>query len=531
MRSKILGLFSVGILALLMLVSFASAASTFTVDKDSVSFGLEDDSKQITVTNLNSSVLLDISANTIIIDGRAFTISGNLTNINASNPSVLTIEPVNDIDFSEIDVLEDLSTVLTLTDTNNPSEKENVTVSIATSEFCDYTNKDNDLDIKIDDISNQGVGDDDKWYPMDSIKVRLEIDNDADNDVDDISIEWGLYSKKTDSWVIDVDEEDTIDLTDDDKEEIEFEFDLDDDLNIDVDELDDGDYVLYVRATGTSDTSGTPKTCASDSEQIDIEVEKHYVIIKDFKVIGSTFCGSTVQLTADIWNLGSKEEEDVRIDVYNSDLKIDEQIIVSSISEFDDKDLNLEFTIPEGIEEKNYHLNLEVYDDDGDIYESHKESKYQVPIEVSGNCQIIPRTRVLASLESGGKAGEQMEIKATVTNEEDESDTFTINLGDYASWAELESIEPETVTLDSGESKDVIITLNVDKDADETETMNVLVEGSDGGVLSQPIEVSIDKGFSLSGMFSGNGYLWGIALLNVVLILIIIIIAVKVTRQ
>jgi len=510
-------------------MALASAASTFNVNPDSVSFGLGDDSNEITITNTNSSVLLDVSLSSITIGEYSFSVTGNLTNIN--DTSVLTITPNSDIDFTEIDVGEDLSAILTITDTNNPTETEEVEVSIETSQFCDYENDGNDLEVKIDNVKNEGLGDDDTWYPLDKISVDVEIENDANDDVDDVSVEWGLYSKETDSWVIDYEEEDSFDLTDDDKDTLSFEFELDDDLNVDIEDLEDGEYVLYVRATGTVDKTGKPKTCAEDSEEVDIVIEKHYVILNDFKVVGSTFCGSTVQLTADIWNLGSKEEEDVRIDVYNSELGINEEIYISKIDAFDDKDLNLEFSIPEGAEEKTYHITLEVYDDNGEIYESDKESRFQVAIDVSGNCQVVPRTRVLASLESGGKAGEEMEIKATITNEESSSETFTVKLGDYSSWAELVSIDPETVTLNSGQSTDVIITLKVDSDADATENLNILVEASDGGILTQPIEISIDQGFSLSRMFGGNSYIWGIVTLNVLLILIIIIIAVKVARR
>lgn len=529
MNTKTLSLFSVGILTLLVCIAFVSAATTFTVSPSSVSFGLEDNSKTITVTNTNSSVLLDISVGSLSIDGTVFTVTGNKTNINTS--TVLTIEPVGDIDFSAYDVGEDLSAVLTITDTNNPTEKADVAVSISTSEFCDYENDGNDLKVKIDNVDNEGIGSNDVWFPLDNIKVDVEVENKGNDDIDDISLEWGLYSKKTDSWVIDYDEEDTFDLTDDDQDTFTIEFDLDDDLNIDYDELEDGDYVLYVRATGTVDKSGSPLSCGEDSEEVEIRIEKHYVVLSDFKVVGSTFCGSQVQLTADIWNLGSKEQEDVRIDVYNTELGIDEEILISSIDEFNDRKLNLEFTIPEGAEEKTYHITLEVYDEDGDIYDSEKESRFTVPISVSGNCRTTPAVRTLASLESGGKAGEEMEVKATITNEASSSQTYTVKLGDYSSWSELVSIEPATITLSSGQSTDVMITLNVDSDADATETFNILVEDSKGGVASQPIEVSIDSGFSLSGIFSGKGYIWGIAILNIVLVLIIIIIAVKVARR
>ena len=93
----------------------------------------------------------------------------------------------------------------------------------------------------------------------------------------------------------------TFDLDEDDEDVITFEIDLDDDLDVDLEDLSDGSYDLYVRATGERRDS-EDMTCESDSESIDIVIENNYVILKNMEVVGTPYCGSTVQVKADVLN-------------------------------------------------------------------------------------------------------------------------------------------------------------------------------------------------------------------------------------
>jgi uncharacterized membrane protein len=429
-----------------------------------------------------------------------------------------------------MDFKESFSGDLVITDLSDSSETATVTVRISKSNFCDYSNE-GDLSVKIDDVKNKGVGEDDTWYPFDEIEVEVEVENEGNEDIEDVSVEWGLYDKDNDQWIIEVDEEDEFDIDEDDTEVVTFSFVLDDDLDVDLDDLEAGDYVIYVRATGEIKDEDT-MTCASDSEEAEMVIEDDYVILNDLKITGTTFCGSIVQLTADVWNIGEDDQEDITINIYNKDLGINEDVLVGDIDSFEDKTLNFEFEIPKGIEEQKYGLTLSVYDDDGDIYENSEdeESEFTILVDVSGNCELIPEARVLASLESGGKAGGEMKIRATLTNEGSELETFTIQASDYASWAELVEIVPDAVTLGPGQARDIILTFNVNEDAGDTETFSILVEDTRGGVKTQLIEASIEKGL-FSGMFQGSGLIWTVAILNVILILIIIIIAIRVARR
>lgn len=514
-----------GLFGLVLAISFiVAASSTFSVSTNTLTFNPGDDDASFTINNLNSSTLLDVNFNTPTIGSTTFSVSGQTSGINSSSLITLT---ANNLDFSTIDFLDKATGTLLIT---NPADSstESITVELENTEFCSEDNP-GELKVKIDDLTNEGLGDDETWYPLDVLTVDVNVENRGDEDVDNIEIEWGLYSVDDDRWVIEVDEEDQIDLKDGDEDTVQFTIDLDKDLDVDLDELDDGDYKLYVRATGEVDNSSAPMTCHSDEDTYEIRVEKDFVVADNMKFIGDNSCGATVQFTADIANIGTKDQDDVVVYLYNKDLKIDEQITVGDIDAFEDKKLNYEFIIPSGIAEKIYSFEVEVFDEDGDIYESDDEASYTLPFTVSGSCSKVAEASVLASLESGGKAGEELKIRATVTNSGSESEIFQVDAGDFSNWAELVSISPASVTLNSGTNSDVIITFNVKDDVKESQTFNLLLTDSNGNTLTQPVGVTIDK----AGLFNfgGNSYLWGIALANVILIVLIIVVAVRAMRK
>ncbi len=235
---KILGLFII-----IASMTFVSAATTFSVSPLTLTFTPSDNSESFTITNLGSSPL-SVSLNLPTINGITFTVSGQTSDIDPSNSSVITIEASN-IDFTEMELNEVLTGDLVITDSSNSSETETIKIKISKNEFCDYGDPENDIKVEIKDITNNGIGDDDKWYPLDEIEVEVKVENKGNEDLKDVSLEWGLYDKDSKEWIIEVDEEDEFDLDEDDDETLTFSFTLDNsDLDIDIDELKDSDYVL-----------------------------------------------------------------------------------------------------------------------------------------------------------------------------------------------------------------------------------------------------------------------------------------------
>ena len=406
--------------------------------------------------------------------------------------------------------------------------------------FCGLTGNPGELDLDIKEITVTGFGEDEEWLPLDEIEVEIEVDNKGDFDVEDIELEWGLYDPEADvgeEWIIDFEKEDDFDLDEDDEKTVTLSFAIDDDLEIDLDEL-NNDYILYVQATGMVDYKDIDDepTCVNAMEEVSIEIEQDFVILKDLKLSGETFCDSEIEVTAEIWNIGDDDQEDVTVTAYNKELGIDEVIVIGDVDAFEDEKLSFTFRIPKNAEEKLYHIALEVLDEDEEVFENDYDddlAEFTLSVDVEGNCIVEPDVVVTADLEEGGKPGEELVIKTTVVNSKLTSKEFIISAEGYEEWAESIEISDDTVVLGSGESAEILLTFLVNEDAEGEQTFDVKVfEGSDE-VLSQPVSVTLESGgFSLPSIFKkDNAYLWAIGALNIILVVVIVLIAIKVSRR
>ncbi len=402
-----------------------------------------------------------------------------------------------------------------------------------------------DIDVINNGISSTEFGDDENWFPFEEIEVEIEIENKGDYDVDDIVVEWGLYSEETGEWTIEIEDESEFNLKEDgDREILTISFLLNDRMDEDLDEL-DGDYRLYVRATGVIDDSKADEldgadTCASDYSQTSIEIEKDFIILDNLQVVGvgTASCGTDVQITADIWNIGSKTQDEVSVRAYNEELGINEIVQIGDIDAFEDEKFPFSFQVPSDAEEKAYTILFTILDEDGDSYYNDYDNdiaEFRVDVEVEGNCINEPRATVSAELESEAKPDSDLVIRTTIINTGVDTSTFEISAGDFSSWATLVSIVPSSITLDAGDSADLLITLNVNPGVSGDQDFNILVT-EDQKVLSTPVIVRDITGKGFPG-FTGNLIsegswpIWAIGAINVVLIFVIILVALKVAKK
>ena len=135
---------------------------------------------------------------------------------------------------------------------------------------------------------------------------------------------------------------------------------------------------------------------------------------------------------------------------------------------------------------------------------------------------------------SGGKAGQDLVVKATVTNTGTTSSTYTLSSSGHGQWASTYTVAPSTLTLTAGQTGEATFTFKVNSDALGEQTFYIeLVSGTQ--VTRQPVSVAIEKaGFFDSitgGAIGGNGLLWGLGILNIVLIIVIILVALRVMRK
>ncbi|MBI5803339.1 putative S-layer protein, partial [Candidatus Pacearchaeota archaeon] len=155
-------------------------------------------------------------------------------------------------------------------------------------------------------------------------------------------------------------------------------------------------------------------------------------------------------------------------------------------------------------------------------------------LNVQGDCFKTSPATVTASLQSGGKAGEDLVVNATVKNTGTESATYIVNAAGYSTWAESANVNPGTFTLAAGESKDVLVTLVVSDGASGENTFNVEVVSGNELAVNQPVTVNIEgKSGFLTGSFLGSsgGYTGVLALVTLILVVAIIIVLVKLFRK
>ena len=532
MKSKIFGLLSLSVLATVMLMSFAFA--TITISNPTLS--QTGTSATITISSDQNEAIDFSGLSTITESGKTITFNPiSSIVINDTDSQTITLNYVIQSGF-DFYLGKTYSTTLTASGDTSPNVSQALSFEV-TEDLCDASNPSGNIKVSIKDISNKGIsdtkfGDDNEWFPLDSIELEIEVENKGDEKIKNIEVEWGLYDKDTGEFIID-DKESDFDLKHNKDETITIKFDLDD-----VNDFEDGgDYALYVWATG-EDQETELDVCSADSESITIEIENDFVVLYDIEFLETVTCGAELQITAEVWNIGDDNQEDVSV-LINSNIPglSTRNVDIGDVDAFSDEKLDITMQIPQDTPQKDtpYVLYFSVLND-GDIYENDyddDESKFSLPLYVGDCAAKETKAIVSAELESGGKAGEELVIKATVTNTGDDTATYSINAAGYTPWASSADLDEKILTLDEGESADVLMTFEVKSDASGENTFEIEVVSENQLITTQEVSVDIEsKGFSLGGdLFGDNWYLWGIGLLNIILVVIIIIVAVRVARK
>jgi hypothetical protein len=433
-----------------------------------------------------------------------------------------------------------------------------------------------ELELSVD-ISNKGEGDDERWLPLDVIEIEVELDNrndridfdndgdadDGDGDLDDVKFELGLFEEGALTvnliddmeWISNDDEEFEVgNIDEDESDKHTFKF------RVDPGEIDDGNYVLMVKAYPKG--GETDEACIDSSSDLgdndfgsseffaDIEVELEddtdKMVVVDVVddeadlILLNAFCGSQTSVSLDVWNIGDEDFEDrVLVTLKNLELGLDEEVVIDGDFDAGDKETVIfNFAVPQDAEKKIHTLKLRTlydYDEDDEDYDEESDETFHVFLRVDGNCQSFTGSEasVTANLESGGDAGDNLVIKTTITNTGDEQMTYLVSPAGFGVWASSADAVPATFTLAAGQSRDVTLTLSVNDDASGQQSFNVEVISNNELVVSQPVSVEIEgkSGFLTGSAIGSNGYLWGFGLLNLIIIVAIIIVAVRVMRR
>jgi len=547
------------ILSLVLCMSFASAAVNFvnTVNDVStvsqgdsvvVSFQAEEDNYgDLTAITFNTPITMTYT--TYSFDSES-TITDVITSLSQDTTSGVMSLTINVPSGQALGTYEgDLILTGTYASSVDYTLPISITVTEASSDEpeqiteCDLTgNPDNNLRIKDININNKGMsstqfGDDNEWFPLEEIEVEIEIENKGNEKIEDIEIEWGLYDTQEDEWIIDLEDEKDFDLKEDKEEVITVSFNLNGDLDVDLEDLNDGDhYVFYVIVNGY-DNDLEDNVCESDSEDIELIIESDFVILDEVDLPEMVSCGSELAISTNVYNIGDEDQDEVKVFIYNKELGISEKVEIGDIDAFDHEKLDVILEIPQDTEEKMYYLEFTVLDEDSDTYENDYDddlSKFLIPFSVDGSCDAESKVLVSAVLESGGKAGQDLVIRATVTNIGTQLTTYNLGAAGYADWANSVDIDQGIIVLNEDESKDVLFTFDVMKGASGDKLFDIEVLSDGELIVKQPVSVTIEGksgiGFG-DAISSDNWYLWLIGALNIILVIIIIVVIVRITRK
>jgi uncharacterized membrane protein len=549
MKAKIALLMVASVLAVFLAISLVSATVTITgapanIAQTSGTFSFPLNlTSDVTTTTATSLSIASITSGT-----NSIVFTPSITSIPAGNLVASTVYPIT-VTYTipsafEFSLGRSYSTSLILKDPANVTLGSQA-ISVAETKYCaSDINNDAGLAVKIEgfDIISGFGEDDDYMYPNDEVEFTINVEPKT-YDMDNIEVEWALYSK--DGEEIMSDTESDFDLEQNDDKDVIIS------VKIDPNDLTAGvnDYVLYVKATGDGNgqIKGDDKdsaaagdgvsSCASTSKNVEIVTDDEFMIIEDLKAFPeNATCGSEVEITGTIWNIWDDDQADVSVTVINTELGVNEKVLIGDIDSFDSADFSYKIKLSDRVLAKTYPVKLIIENEDGETLQNKDdvEAEFEVKVAVEGTC--APTQSVTISpyeIVSAGKVGGKLVVTVPISNSGADLTNYKLNAAAYTEWAESATIDKPTLSLGAGQSGEVTITFNVKSGIEAGEYFFNMEVTSPGTTFAkvQPVGVNIEKSsFSLQSTFGDKWYLWVIGAVNVVLIIIIIAVALKVSK-
>ncbi|MCD4770859.1 putative S-layer protein [archaeon] len=513
-----------------------------------------------TIYNSHTANLTDISMETEDLVSGSDTISVSNINIlnlpseieQGANSSTVTLEVTIPTSQATGTYEGELDLFGTLT-ANASRGKLNVTLIVTTTSstantLCELEGYDEDGDLEISDfdINVDGEGSDDEWQYLDKIEIVVEIENtDNDDDIDDVEVMIMILDNEINNGGNDVTNDFDIDdeiitsigkLRDGDEETVTF---LIDELPAD---LDDGTYYMYIMAY---EDGNEDEQCVSESNKLDDDYYFKFTVESvdyDESVVArgaelqlqiDTYCDQqNLEIQIPVYNLGSDEEEKVLVNIYNSELGINEYTVIDDLDNGDKEVVTFFIDIPSQLTKEKYNLDISVYfdwdsdEDDDEILSYDEETSATIRLNIIGCKAPVPT--ITANLGSTAEVGKELIIKATIKNNGQLND-FIIAPTGFETWADLVSVEPGTLSIASGNSQEVTITLLPKQSGAQTFKIETMVDGES---YIQPVSVNV-KG--KPGIFDELGLsdtmLYLIIGITALLILIFLVLIIKIVRK
>ncbi|MEK6893157.1 MAG: putative S-layer protein [Nanoarchaeota archaeon] len=420
--------------------------------------------------------------------------------------------------------------------------------SIAES-FCRSGTIGSNLSLR--DVAIRSDGEDDAiWKPLDTITVKVEVENLASDNIGSIYVDLGLFDSNgknvaKDLNFISKDDENVKlgSINDGESKKTIFEFKAPADIK-------EGNYRLAVKAYSKESGLGEDKLCIDNAGDLSntiyevIRIEKQdaagkFIAFDKIETSPSELiCGDKGVLSFDVLNIGTEDQDRIKVMLLNKELGISMfEEIKNGLDMGDSQAMSFSFGVPATASNKTYNLELSAeYDYNDGTYREISEDLFTVPLKViclSKASSITGRAALItASLESDATAGKQMAINSKISNVGANSASFIIGAKNYESWATLDSISERVFTLAPGESKTLVIILSVNKDASGEKSF-VIEALADGKSETREVAVNIagESASSLSSYFKNNYLIWIIGAVNLLLIILIIFVAIRVSRR
>ncbi len=479
----------------------------------------------LNITNTGNTLLSSIILSASGIIPLAF--SSNNLNLNPGSSIVVTAYPTANLD--KLNLGENTITITASTITASAT----TSFSQLSKSFCDKGNI-NTSKLEIVSIKDVSSENDWEWKPQDDIKVDVKIRNEI-GDNQDFTVTLGIYDVDTDSFV-EINDDDTIEqeisIDDGKSDTVEFEFAIPNELTY------NDQYLVYVKAYPTDEES---KICNSNYQKlVKVVQETREVILNNFDVSQEAAPGDLIKVTARVYNIGKNDESKVKIILKNTKLGLNQEVVINNLDQSDSKKVEFEFQVPQNAQSGIYTLQFSTmfdYRKSDDIYKKTSEQVSQKTWEsqlkiIGTDSETTPIVTISTSFDPNtAQAGKNLVVKAVISNVDTNTSTFSINVNGFLNWATLDSISDRSITLRSGESKEVTFNFNVDKAAKADNSFVVEVRSGDKlQAKTVPVNIKAIDSFG-SNLFSGNGLIWVIGAINLILIILIVFVAVRLSRR
>jgi len=388
-------------------------------------------------------------------------------------------------------------------------------VLIVQPELCEEGEVGN-IDLSIEDPD---AGD--EFKPGEEMEIEVKVWNNDDDDMD-IEVYAFLWDVDESEKVADV-TSDAVNIDDGDSEKIKLKLKIP--TNDDVDE--NHNYILYVKAYEEGEEDDH---CNEDSVEVEIEREKHDVVITNAKVTPTLASpGETVEFVIDVENIGTTDEDDVVVRVKESELGLDLESDAFDLDEAGDDDsdrtIRLSFKIPDNAIAKTYSIEVGVYDEDGDLYDKSDDAQVWVNLVVSG-AALPAKKKVeinVLSIVDKIEPGRSYSIPVKVTNNENTQSTFVVKLTNIDDWAV--SGTEKTLTLEPGQSETIYLYLKANEDIGEGKfSATVQISDSLGNIVGEEtVTLGSEKKVSLFSKVDSKTVFYTIGYIILIIIAIFFI--------